>query len=251
MYLCFDVVLCLESVTCCFLPPLYQVPYGAHHVLYAPALQNNLFAVLHLVTSHRFRVVIEGTVMEFLRNGMRILTATIRDKTTWLNVCTANALESALRSKTICSRSLWHCCLGHIGKDLLKKVIKGKLASGLHLDSNTPLLVHCKPGIVGKHHANPFPAKASHRATRMLEHVHSDLHMVPTATVSGYCYWMTFIDDWLRYGWIYLLKHKSDAFEAFKAFKAMVEKQYNLPILCFHKDMIKSGYLSDLGDQQK
>jgi hypothetical protein len=146
-------------------------------VLYTPVLQNIFFAVLHLVTSHRFRVVIEGTVMEFLRNGMRILTATIHDKTAWLNVRTANAPESALRGETICNCSLWHRRLGHIGKDLLEKVIKGKLASGLHLNSNAPLLVHCEPCIIGKHHANPFPAKASHRAMHMLKHVHSNLHM--------------------------------------------------------------------------
>jgi hypothetical protein len=223
-------------------------PVCLSRVLYVPVLQNNLFAVLHLVTSHRFRIVIKGIVMEFLRNSVRILTATIRDKTTWLNVRTVNALESALRGETICNCSLWHHRLGHIGKDLLEKLIKGKLASGLHLDSDAPLLVHCKLCIVGKHHANPFPAKASHRATRMLERVHSDLHMVPTATASGYCYWMTFIDDRSRYGWIYLLKHKSDAFKAFKTFKAMVEKQYNLPILCFHED--KGGeYIGHVWDE--
>jgi hypothetical protein len=192
--------------------------------------------------------VIEGTVMEFLRNGVRILTATIRDKTAWLDVRTVNAPESALRGETICDRLLWHCHLGHIGKDLLEMVIRGKLASGLHLDSDAPLLVHCKPCIVGKHHTDPFPAKVSHHATCMLECIHSDLHMVPTATVSGYCYWMMFINNWLRYRWIYLLKHKSDAFEAFKTFKAMVQKQYDLPMLCFHKN--KGGeYIGHVWDK--
>jgi transposase InsO family protein len=84
------------------------------------------------------------------------------------------------------------------------------------------LPLHCEPCIVGKHHRDPFPAKASHRATRLLERIHSDLHEVPVATASGYRYWITFIDDWSRYGWIWLLKKKSDAFEAFKAFKAYV-----------------------------
>jgi transposase InsO family protein len=114
--------------------------------------------------------------------------------------------------------------------------------------SNRPAPSGTPPCIVGKHHAEPFPAKASHCATRMLERVHSDLHMVPTMTASGYRYWMTFIDDWSRYEWIYLLKHKSDAFEAFKTFKAMVEKQYDLPILCFHED--KGGeYIGHVWDE--
>jgi hypothetical protein len=40
----------------------------------------------------------------------------------------------------------------------------------------------------------------------------------------------------LRYAWIYLLKRKSEAFNAFKLFKAMVEKQYNAVIRFFHED---------------
>jgi transposase InsO family protein len=59
---------------------------------------------------------------------------------------------------------------------------------------------------------------------------------------------MTFINNWLRYRWIYLLKHKSDAFKVFKTFKAMAEKQYSLSILCFHKD--KGGeYIGHVWDK--
>jgi hypothetical protein len=78
------------------------------HVLYVPALQNNLFAVLHLVTSHCFQVKIEGTEMLFLCNGARILTATIRNKTAWLDVRTPNTPESALCGKDVWDCSLWH-----------------------------------------------------------------------------------------------------------------------------------------------
>jgi hypothetical protein len=59
---------------------------------------------------------------------------------------------------------------------------------------------------------------------------------VPTA--SGYRYWITFINDWLRYGWIWLLKKKSDTFKAFKAFKAHVELQFGAKIACLHNDML-------------
>jgi hypothetical protein len=203
-------------------------------VLYVPALQNNLFAVLHLVTSHHFRVEIEGTEMVFLRNGARILTATICDKTAWLNVHTPNAPESALRGEDVRDRSLWHRRLGHIGKDLLEQAIKGNIADGLVIDNDAPLLLHCELCIVGKHHADTFPKKALHRATRLLQRIHSDVHMVPVPTSSGYRYWVTFINDWLRYGWIYLLKCKSDVFKVFKAFKAFVKLQYGVSIECLH-----------------
>ena len=41
----------------------------------------------------------------------------------------------------------------------------------------------------------------------------------------GYEYFITFIDDYSRFGYVYLLRHKSDAFDMFKAFKAEVENQ--------------------------
>jgi transposase InsO family protein len=100
---------------------------------------------------------------------------------------------------------------------------------------------------VGKHHCNLFPAKALHCATRLLEHIHSNLHKVPVPTASGYWYWITFINNWLRYGWIWLLKKKSNAFEVFKAFKAYVELQFGTLIECLHNN--KGGkYIGHLWD---
>jgi hypothetical protein len=205
-------------------------------VLYVPALQNNLLLVLHLVSNHCFCVKIKGTSMLFLRNGQPMFTVTICNNTAWLNMRTPQAPESALQGKLILDRLLWHCWLGHIGKDGLERTIRGKLADGLLIDSDTPLPLHGKPCIVGKHHCNPFPAKALHCATHLLERIHSNLHKVPVPMASGYWYWITFINNWSRYGWIWLLKKKSDAFKAFKAFKAHVKLQFGAKIACLHNN---------------
>jgi hypothetical protein len=141
-----------------------------------------------------------------------------------------------LQGKSILDRLLWHCQLGHIGKDALECAIRGKLANGLLIDSDAPLPLHCKPCIVGKHHRDLFPAKALHHATRLLERIHSNLHKVPMPTASGYCYWITFINNWLQYSWIWLLKKKSNTFKAFKAFKAYVKLQFGALIKCLHNN---------------
>ena len=39
----------------------------------------------------------------------------------------------------------------------------------------------------------------------------------------GYKYFITFTDDYSRFGSVYLMKRKSEAFEKFKEFKAKVE----------------------------
>ena len=46
----------------------------------------------------------------------------------------------------------------------------------------------------------------------------------------GYHYFLTFTDDLSRYGYIYLMKHKSEAFEKFKEFQSEVENHRNKKI---------------------
>ena len=46
-----------------------------------------------------------------------------------------------------------------------------------------------------------------------------------TPSLNGSVYFMTFIDDFSRKTWLYLLKHKSESFEVFKRFKFMVENE--------------------------
>ena len=43
----------------------------------------------------------------------------------------------------------------------------------------------------------------------------------------GYRYFLTFTDDLSRYGYIYLMKHKSKTFEKFKEFQSEVENHRN------------------------
>ena len=60
----------------------------------------------------------------------------------------------------------------------------------------------------------------------MLELIHSDVcGPINIRARGGYQYFITFTDDYSRYGYLYLLHHKSEAFEKFKQFRAEVEKQ--------------------------
>ena len=53
-----------------------------------------------------------------------------------------------------------------------------------------------------------------------------------------------FIDNYSRYGYVYLLHHKSEIFEKFKEFRAEVEKQLGKPIKALRFDRGEE-YLSD------
>ena len=63
------------------------------------------------------------------------------------------------------------------------------------------------------------------RVTELLGLMHTDV-CGPTTTQAkeGYSYFITFIDDLLRFGHMYHMKHKSEAIDKFKKYQSMVEK---------------------------
>ena len=71
----------------------------------------------------------------------------------------------------------------------------------------------------------PFSGKGL-RANQPLELIHSDVCGPMNVKARCGCeYFVTFIDDYSRYGYVYLMQHKSDTFEKFKEYRAEVENQ--------------------------
>jgi transposase InsO family protein len=46
---------------------------------------------------------------------------------------------------------------------------------------------------------------------------------MPSTSLSGYLYYVSFIDDYSRKTWVYFLKSKDEVFGKFKEFKALIE----------------------------
>ena len=70
-----------------------------------------------------------------------------------------------------------------------------------------------------------------------LDLIHNDVAgPMPTNAINGCRYFLTFIDDCSRYYQIYFMKLKSEVFETFKSFKAMVENKFNKKIKSIRSD---------------
>ena len=115
---------------------------------------------------------------------------------------------------------LWHCHLDHIGVKRMKKLHANGLLESLDYES----LDACGTCLMGKMTKTPFFGTME-RATDLLEIIHTDVCNSISVEARGvYCYFMTFTDDLSRYGYIYLMKHKSETFEKFKEIQSEVEK---------------------------
>jgi hypothetical protein len=70
-----------------------------------------------------------------------------------------------------------------------------------------------------------------------LEIIHTDIcGPFPVASMGGFNSFITFTDDYSRYGYIYPIKEKSEALDKFKIFKAEVENQHNLKLKVVRSD---------------
>ena len=82
----------------------------------------------------------------------------------------------------------------------------------------------------------PFTGKGL-RASQPLQLTHSDVCGPMNVKARGvYEYFVTFIDDYSRYGYVYLMHHKSDTFEKFKEYRVVVENQFGRTIKTLRSD---------------
>ena len=99
--------------------------------------------------------------------------------------------------------------MGHIGVKHMKKLHKDGLLESLGYESFDA----CELCLLGKMAKTPFFGTMQ-RATNLLEIIHTDVCRPMSIKARGeYHYFLTFTDDLRRYGYIYLMKHKSETFE--------------------------------------
>ena len=73
--------------------------------------------------------------------------------------------------------------------------------------------------------------KDAKQSAGILEIIHIDIcGPFPVKSVDGYDSFITFTDDYSRFGYIYPIKERSEELDKFKIFKAEVENQHNLKI---------------------
>jgi transposase InsO family protein len=92
----------------------------------------------------------------------------------------------------------------------------------------------------------------SERASDFLGLVHTDV-FGPMSSIArgGFQYFITFTDDFSRYGYIYLMRHKSKSFEKFKEFQNEVQNQLGKTIKYLRSDRGREYLSLEFGDHMK
>ncbi|KAJ9709816.1 hypothetical protein PVL29_001334 [Vitis rotundifolia] len=141
------------------------------------------------------------------------------------------------------SSTLWHRRLGHISIDRIKRLLNDGVLSTLDF-TDFETYVDC---IKGKQ-TNKSKRGAT-RSSTILEIIHTDICSLDMDS-HGQKYFISFIDDFSRYMYLYILHNKNEALDAFKVFKAEVEKQYGKQIKIVRSDRGGEYYGRYLEDGQ-
>jgi transposase InsO family protein len=127
-------------------------------------------------------------------------------------------LEAAMTHAIENPCELWHRRLDHINYKALPYVCKAVTGlPELKVDHEGV----CNGCAQGKNIKNPFPKRDSKGVLKL---IHSDVcGPMPSSSISGYVYYVSFIDDYSRKTWVYFLKSKDEMFSKFNEFKALIE----------------------------
>ncbi|KAL8094563.1 hypothetical protein AgCh_036190 [Apium graveolens] len=192
-------------------------------VYYIPVLKNNIISLGQLVEKGYNIQMHDNSLI--IRNQARELIANVEmSKNRLFTLDMQTNVQKCLKSVIKNDSWLWHLRYGHLGFSGLKLLSKTKMVDGLP-EINKPENL-CEACVKGKQHRQSFPIGKSWRARRPLEIVHTDIaDPFDISSLGGNRYYLTFIDDFNRKSWVYIIKEKSEALDKFKEFKALAEKQ--------------------------
>ncbi|KAL6311270.1 hypothetical protein AAG906_016241 [Vitis piasezkii] len=190
----------------------------------------------------RSRMPTDGERYIYVGNGNKAAVKAIGsliDKLYKLNIKTTNGNETlhssnyGIKRKLMNENSsmLWHKRLGHISNQRIQRLVSDGILDPLDF-SDFQVCIEC---IKGKQ--TNIKKKNANRCSDVLELIHTDIcGPFPTPSWNGQQYFITFIDDYSRYGYLYLIHEKSQSLDVFKNFKAEVENQLSKKIKVVRSD---------------
>jgi hypothetical protein len=117
-----------------------------------------------------------------------------------------------------------HKRLGHISQKSIKMLFDQGMILGLKLKTTKDKIV-CDACIKSKIMRKPLPKESRERTKAVGERVYMDVWgPARNATIDHKYYYISFTDDYSRESVIYLMKNKSEAFEKYKLYEAMMKR---------------------------
>ena len=175
--------------------------------LYAPSLRRNLLSVSMLEKLGYDFYFGNGRFL-MKKNNVVVLYGFRNNNMYQVHLCGSIVCDVNVSVKDNATY-LWHLRLGHVSKQKIGRMIKMGLLSDVILEDYPT----CESCIEGKMTKKSYSIGG--HTSQVLERVHTDICGPMNINArGGYRYFITFTDDFSRYGYFYLMKHKSEVLES-------------------------------------
>jgi transposase InsO family protein len=209
------------------------------NVFVSPGLTSNLISVGQLVDNNcKVQFTKSGCLVQDQHSGMTIAKGPKVGRLFPLNLQLSPSLSlpSVLCNSAIVDYQVWHKRLGHPNFNVLHDMLKSGFLGNKHTPSLDVIRFDCIPCKLGKSKILPFPTHQPN-VTQPFDLIHSDVWGVaPIISHANYKYFVTFIDDYSRFTWVYFLRSKDEVFSTFKFFNAYVQTQFSSKIKILRSD---------------
>jgi len=206
-----------------------------NNVLHVPDIRKNLVSG-SLLIKNGFKLVFESEKVVLTKAGMYVGRGYMSDGLFKLNVMTVVPTIASNNKNTtsiyiVDSSNLWHGRLGHVNYGSLRRLVNLESLPKFEFDPNHK----CEICVEAKMSRVSF--NKIERSTEPLDLIHTDIcDLKLVQTRGGKKYFITFIDDCSRFCYVYLLRSKDEALEAFKQYKVEVENQLGKKIKAIRSD---------------
>lgn len=201
---------------------MYLVPTKAYF-LFRLARDNNAFLEFH---PDQFFIKEQGTKRTLLRGTCEGGLYPLKP-----NPSRSSSNNQAL-GVTKASTTLWHHRLGHASTPVVQQVLSRHRLPFVKDSTKNTVCDACK---MGKSHQLPYPRSTSVSASP-LDLIFSDVWGPAPSSIGRKSYYVSFIDDFSKFTWVYFLRHKSEVFQCFRDFQQLVECQFDKKILAMQTD---------------
>ncbi|KAD4179568.1 hypothetical protein E3N88_28159 [Mikania micrantha] len=194
------------------------------NVYYIPSLCNNILSLGQFDEGGNKIVINNGVLWMYERSGATLMKVK-RGPNRLYKIKLQTVLPTCFLSKMDDTAWLWHARLGHINFETLRSMTKEGMADGLPIIDHKSEL--CEACLARKHR----------RAEKPLELIHADLcGPIAPCTSSGNRYFLLLVDDFSRFMWVYIIRSKDQAYEAFCKFKSVAESEFGCKVKALRTD---------------
>ncbi|GJR23718.1 ribonuclease H-like domain-containing protein [Tanacetum coccineum] len=200
-------------------------PFHLNNVLITPHIVKNLIFVRQFIHDNNCTIEFDAfgfSVKDFMTRRVLLRCDSTRDLYPVMH-------PSPIPRAFLVSQQMWHQRLGHPGGDVLHRLVSNNVISCNN--EKPPVLCHaCQ---LGKHVRLPF-VSSNTVVTSCFDIIHSDVWTSPIPSLSGFKYYVLFLDHYSQFVWVYPLLNKSDVWSKFVLY--LVCTQFKCQICSFQCD---------------